>query len=293
MTSEQKENRKASGRKYYADNKDKFVERRRKYYDDSNMDLFYEQKVRAASAFERFETHPTFDRCEIDKARDKIADIIGKDSRNDVEDTEVWGVEQLFNPYGQTRYAVDEKTGVVDETHVLEVGKSDYLDKLMMANREQLGKIEMRTCSNCCERWFHFRRAKRDTSDTVPCYIEELPKWRVEKNDYEPTANERAELLDKWYKLYPEASKPPSDRVLMIANLVRLNRKSEYTCLQCKHGTTSRFKKHKMCATKRQRVYSVFNFAIPPLGPLAQLKLTDEEEYIISRCIVAMRIENR
>ena len=48
-----------------------------------------------------------------------------------------------------------------------------------------------------------------------------------------------------------------------------------------------------MCASKRQRVYSRFNFAIPPPGPLAQLKLTDEEEYIISRCIVAMRIENR
>ncbi len=79
------------------------------------MDLFYEQKVRAASAFERFETHPTFDRSDINDERHEIAEIIGKDSLSDVEDTEVWGVKQLFDPYGQTRYAVDEKTGVVDK----------------------------------------------------------------------------------------------------------------------------------------------------------------------------------
>ena len=44
---------------------------------------------------------------------------------------------------------------------------------------------------------------------------------------------------------------------------------------------------------KRRKVYCRLNFAIPPPGPRVLLDLTDEEEYIISRCIVAMRISNR
>ena len=40
-------------------------------------------------------------------------------------------------------------------------------------------------------------------------------------------------------------------------------------------------------------VYSRFNLAIPPPGPLAQLKLTDKKDCILSRCVVAMHIENR
>ncbi len=79
----------------------------------------------------------------------------------------------------------------------------------------------------------------------------------------------------------------------MIANLVKLNNKSKYTCSECKHGSITRFKKHKLTPTERRHTYSQFNFAIPPPGPLAQLELTDPEEYIISRCIVAMHIENR
>ncbi len=291
MTPEQKENKKEYDREYYDSHKSEFVARRRKRYDEKNTDLFCEQRERNAKSFKKFEGHPTFDRSKINETRKKIAELIGKKSFEDVEDVEVWGLEQLFNVFGQTRYDVDSKTGTVTDT-ILDDGTFDYIDDMLTEWHDQIAHIENRTCSICCERWFHYR-GKRDDPDTELCYIAELPQWRVDSDNYMPTPEERTNLLAKWFIQYPNETKPPSDRLLMIANLVQLNRESKHTCNLCKHGTPSRFKKHKLSGFQRQRVFSRFNFAIPPPGPLAQLELTDEEEYIISRCIVAMRIENR
>ena len=85
----------------------------------------------------------------------------------------------------------------------------------------------------------------------------------------------------------------PSASLLMIANLAKLSCETEHVCGYCTHGSTTRVKKHKVCATKRRRTYCRLNYAIPAPGPFFSNTLTDEEEYIISLCIVAMRIENR
>ena len=73
--------------------------------------------------FKRYDNHPTFDRNKINKARDEIAQIVGKDL-SDVEDTEVWGIAQLFNSWGQTRYFMNETTGKIDKNNVTDPGIS-------------------------------------------------------------------------------------------------------------------------------------------------------------------------
>ena len=269
-----------------------FVARRRKRYDTRKMDLFLEQRERAAKTFVKYYGHPLFNKKTFDEnTRQMIADIADK-SYEDVEGVEVWGHESLFGPYGQTRYAVDEKTGEVDKTNILQHGKSDYVDAMMTKWHSELDRVEHRTCYNCFEWWFHMRDSDKG-KHTEPCYIKCLDKKRVADGNFKPTPEERKHLIAECSKTFPNEIDPSSERTLMIANLVELNYDSKHLCSECTHGTPGRVKKYKMTATKRKRVYSRFNLTVPPPGPLAQLKLTDEEDYILSLCVVAMRIENR
>ena len=225
-TPTQIEKRLEKDRDRYHKNQEKYTAARRKRYDEKNMDLFIEQRERAAKAFIQYPNHPFFDEKSFNTGmRKTIADIVNK-KPDEVENSDVWGIQELFQEYGQTCYKV-KKDGTIDKSVILESGKTNYIDAMMTEWYSQIGRVEMRTCSKCFERWFHFR-GKKETPDTKPCYIEPLEPRHTEQNNYQPTQQEHNELLKEWYALYPNTSKIPSDRVLMIANLVKLNRESTH-----------------------------------------------------------------
>ena len=91
-----KEQTRSTARDGWDEKKDKYNARRRKRYDERNVDLFVEQRERGAKTFKCYDTHPRFSRKKINKYRKTIADITKKSVR-DIEDAEVWGVAQLFN----------------------------------------------------------------------------------------------------------------------------------------------------------------------------------------------------
>ena len=299
FTKKQKQRERVKNRKRWNSNSERYCANRRNNYADRNIDLFFEQKENAAKSFAKYVNHPTFDRTKFDTYRADVANLIGKNAY-DIEDLEVWGILHLFESFDQTRYAT-KSDGTVDESQKLASGTYDYLNNMMAAWHTEIKKIEMRTCRVCFERWFHYcKKKKRSDEAYTPCYIEPLDEKRFRNpittkraNYYSPSEREREQLLSEWHAMFPGSSARPSESLLMITNLVKLNQQSKHVCGFCKHGSTTRIKKHRVCAVKRQRLYCRLNFAIPAPGPSFSNNLTPEEEYIISLCIVAMRIENR
>ncbi len=100
MTEEQKETHRAKERDRWKENDDKYNANRRKRYDEKNTDIFAEQRDRAAKTFVKYPDHPLFNEKSFNEGiRTDIANIVGKNPE-DVENADVWGIQELFEAYG-------------------------------------------------------------------------------------------------------------------------------------------------------------------------------------------------